>query len=80
MYNFTMLLIPTEHFSSALLHSLFNTDDMSIMPSKTAQNIVLRCSTELAIVNVGRAKELPLCFFMNKGIKRHLLKMRRQPW
>ena len=50
MYNFTILLILTEHFSclhdrnlqysSALLHNLFNTNNMCIMPSKIAQNIV----------------------------------------
>ena len=53
-------------YSSALLHSVFNTNDMYIMPSKIAQNIVSRCSTKLAIVNVGRPKTLLLCVFFHE--------------
>ena len=74
--QFTILLTLTEHFSclhdrnlqysSALLHRLVNTNDMCIMPSKIAQNIVSRCSTKLATVNVGKTKEPPSLYVFSR--------------
>ena len=71
--NRTLFLFYMTEIYSVLLHfyTVYLTQMMCIMPSKIAQNIVLRCSTKLAIVNVGRTKEPPslYAFFMNKGIK-----------
>ena len=40
------------------------------MPSKITQNIVLRCSTKLAIVKVGRTKEPPSLFFHEQRFRK----------